>query len=163
MNMKEEQLTFIEELGVVFEESGAAPMLGRIYGALLISTENELTAEDFATILHASRGSISQATRQLVTMGMLRRIHKRGSRKDYFQLAPDGWVHLSRHRFQKALAMGELFQRGLNTIPDASPETRAALEENLEFLEYWNEIIDQFFDGWQKHKEDSHAKRNPDN
>lgn len=160
--MNDQQLNFIEDLGVVFEESGAAPMLGRIYGALLISTENELTAEDFATILHASRGSISQATRQLVTMGLLRRTHKLGSRKDYFQLAPDGWVNLSHHRFQKSMAMGDLFQRGLDTIPDASPEARAALEENLEFLDYWREFIDQFFDGWQKRKEDSHAKRNPD-
>lgn len=162
LEMTEEQLSFVEELGVVFEQSGAAPMLGRVYGALLISPVKEMTAEDFATILHASRGSISQATRQLVDMGMLRRTHKLGSRKDYFQLAPGGWAELSRQRFQKADVMSDIFRRGLETTPEPSPEARAHLEENLLFLEYWQEMFDQFFIDWQKRKEDLHAKRNPD-
>lgn len=159
-DMNTDQHTFIEELGVVFEESGAAPMLGRVYGALLISQEPQLTAEELATHLHASRGAISQATRQLVDMGMIRRTHKLGSRKDYFQVEPDGWVRLTRYRFQKADAMGDLFRRGLASIPDASPEARAALEENLEFLEYWRTIIDRFFSEWEQRKEEQRAQRN---
>lgn len=163
VEMNDKQLQFVTELGLVFEQSGAAPMLGRVYGALLISTEQELTAEDLASSLHASRGSISQTTRQLVQMGLLQKTHKIGSRKDYFRLAPDGWVNLSRYRFEKSMDMAELFERGLDTIPETSPEARTALEENLEFLAYWQEFIDVFFNEWQQRKEAWHAKRNPDN
>lgn len=161
--MNEEQLAFIEDLGVVFEEAGAAPMLGRVYGALLVSCETEMTAENLATALHASRGAISQATRQLVDMGLLRRTHKPGERKDFFQLTSEGWVHLSRFRFEKSTAMADLFRRGLETIPDASPQARAALLENLEFLDYWKSIVEDFFEGWEQHKENTRAKRHTDN
>lgn len=154
ITVTEDQMDFIEELGVLFEESGAAPMIGRIYGALLISPETELTAEDLTTILHASRGAISQATRQLVEMGMIRRMHKPGMRKDFFQLTQDGFVEVTRLRITKISSIRDLFQRGLDSMPDASANARDALQQNLEFIDYWDAFIVDFFKGWQERKKE---------
>lgn len=152
--MDQDQLHFIEELGVLFEESGAAPMMGRIYGALLISRNSELTAGELAEILHASRGAISHGTRQLVDMGMIRRIHKPGKRMDFFQVRPEGFVDMTRVRVSKIMGIRQLFERGLESIPQESTQARAALEENLLFIDYWDSFIDDFFKGWQEYKGD---------
>lgn len=150
--MTDAQMEFIGELGVLFESSGAQAVNGRIYGALLVSHEIELTAEELATTLHASRGAISQGTRQLVDMGLLRRTHKPGMRKDFFQLTPDGLVEATRLRIANISSIKHLFERGLNALEDASPQARASLKENLEFLEYWDEFMVEFFNGWKERK-----------
>lgn len=129
-------------------------MVGRIYGTLLIAHEPELSAEDLAARLHASRGAISHGTRQLVNMGMIRRIRKQGTRKDFFQIRPEGFVEMAHVRVQKIGAMRQLFEQGLESIPDESTDARAALEENLLFLDYWDHFTDEFFSGWRKYKEE---------
>ena len=49
--MTDAQMEFIGELGVLFESSGAQAVNGRIYGALLVSHEIELTAEELAAVI----------------------------------------------------------------------------------------------------------------
>ena len=63
-------------------------MMGRIFEALLLAAPPELSAEDLASGLQASRRSPSQATRILVQAGPIEHRRTRGERSDYFQVKP---------------------------------------------------------------------------
>ena len=61
--MDDERASYVEDFGLMFEGFGLPRMVGRALGALLISDPPELSAEELAEALRASRGSISSATR----------------------------------------------------------------------------------------------------
>ena len=80
--MDEERASYAEDFGLLFEGFGLPRMVGRVLGVLLISDPPELSAEELAEALQASRGSISSATRSLIGMGLVQRRTKRGERRD---------------------------------------------------------------------------------
>ena len=69
--VREDQLRYVEDFGLLFEQFGKPRMVGRVLGVLLVSGWEEHSAEELADILRASRGSISSATRTLVQSGLV--------------------------------------------------------------------------------------------
>jgi DNA-binding transcriptional regulator GbsR (MarR family) len=59
--------------------------------ALLFVTGEPLCTDDVMAQLHVSRGNASMNLRALVDWGLVRRIHKLGDRKEYFQADTDVW------------------------------------------------------------------------
>lgn len=161
--MNQAQLDFIEQLGLSFERVGAAPMFGRIYGALLIAPETELCAEELAATLHASRGSISQATRGLISLGLIERTRKPGVRKDFFRVKPGAWMRATLNKQAEIETMRSIFQQGLEQMSDYPAAARAALEENIDFLNFWEESLTQFAEAWDQHKEKLRDQRDSNN
>lgn len=159
--MNDDQLAFIEELGMSFDRMGAAPMVGRIYGALLISSETQLSAEDLAELLQASRGAISQGTRTLISMRLIERTRKPGVRKDFFRVRPGGWTRAVLNKQHEIDAMRDIFRHGLNAMENAPHAARATLNENIDFLNFWEQRLLDFLQEWEQHKEHLHAKRHP--
>ena len=83
---------FVEEVGVMLElEAGTPRMVGRILGWLLICDPPEQSAGDLARALHASKGSISTATRVLLRLGFVVRWRLPGERFDRFRAQPEAW------------------------------------------------------------------------
>lgn len=159
--VREDRLAFAEEVGVQFERLGTTRMLGRVLGALMVADPPEMTAEDLATFLKASRGSISQATRQLVQMGLIERINRTGVRRDYYRVRPNAWVEASRHKTAEIHAMQALFKRGLRAMHDASDEARAALDHALRFMEFWERESQAVYARWDSHREQDHGDSHP--
>lgn len=153
--MNQQQLDFIEDIGMAFERLGTTPMLGRVLGALMVAESNELSAEDLSTILQASRGSISHATRQLVVMSIIQRVRKPGVRRDYFRVLPNAWAQATRHKGAEIDLLTSLFQRGLDTMTDAPPEARQSIEETLAFLHFWKSQFNKFLIEWDELKRQS--------
>lgn len=154
--MDQEQLIFAEEFGVVFEHLGGARMLGRILGLLSVADPPELTADQIATYLHASRGSVSQATRLLISIGLIQRVSKPGVRADFFRVQKDAWVDSTRSRQREFVGFINVFRRGIEIMRDRSPEARAALEDGLAFMEFMQTRIDDIYREWehlQQHRE----------
>ena len=54
---------FVEEVGIVFEQTGLPRMAGRILGWLLIAEPPHQSTEQLINALMASKGSISSMTR----------------------------------------------------------------------------------------------------
>ena len=79
-----EEKHFIEDFGLLFEESGHPRMAGRILGCLLISDQPYLSSTEISEILQASKGSLSTMTRFLLQMGLIERVGLAGHRRDYF-------------------------------------------------------------------------------
>jgi DNA-binding transcriptional regulator GbsR (MarR family) len=69
---------------------GISPTMARIHGLLYI-TGAALSMDDIMTRLGISRGNVSMNLSKLVEWGLVRRVHKRGDRKDYYQSLSDVW------------------------------------------------------------------------
>lgn len=80
---------WIEASAPLLAVSGLPRMAGRVIADLLVAEPGERSAEQLATDLAASRGSISTVTRLLVARGLLDRHRPLGSRVDLFRVAHD--------------------------------------------------------------------------
>lgn len=69
---------------------GISPTMARIHGLLYI-TGAALSMDDIMARLTISRGNVSMNLSKLVEWGLVRRIHKRGDRRDYYESLSDVW------------------------------------------------------------------------
>src|SRR5437868_1796633 len=69
---------------------GISPTMARIHG-LLYLTGAALSMDDIMDRLAISRGNVSMNLSKLVEWGLVRRVHKRGDRRDYYESLSDVW------------------------------------------------------------------------
>src|SRR5260370_3861602 len=69
---------------------GISPTMARIHGLLYI-TGAALSMDDIMARLAISRGNVSMNLNKLVEWGLVRRVHKRGDRRDYYESLSDVW------------------------------------------------------------------------
>src|ERR671937_477136 len=69
---------------------GISPTMARIHGLLYISGA-ALSMDDIMARLAISRGNVSMNLSKLVEWGLVRRVHKRGDRRDYYESLSDVW------------------------------------------------------------------------
>ena len=81
---------FIESMGRYFESYGIPRIGGKILGLLLVAHE-PLSAEDIASILKVSRGSISTNFRLLLTSALAEKVTFPGDRTTYFVFPATAW------------------------------------------------------------------------
>lgn len=128
--LRDEEKNFIEEVGVVFEQTGLPRMAGRIFGWLLISDPPYQSSAELAEVLMASKGSISTMTRFLIQMGLIERFVIPGVRHDHFHLRPDALRRTIRHGLEDEIRMFlQLSEKGLALMKDESSIRRQWLEE----------------------------------
>ena len=150
--MDEERANYAEDFGLMFEGFGLPRMVGRVLGVLLISDPPELSAEELAEALQASRGSISSSTRMLITMGLVQRRTKRGERRDYFWMKPGAWDELMRQQLEDLSRFRQMAERGLDIANSDGAAARHNLEEMREFYTYWEKAIPAVMEQWEEEK-----------
>src|SRR6202165_12309 len=69
---------------------GISPTMARIHGLLYISGA-ALSMDDIMARLSISRGNVSMNLSKLVEWALVRRVHKRGDRRDYYESLSDVW------------------------------------------------------------------------
>jgi DNA-binding transcriptional regulator GbsR (MarR family) len=69
---------------------GISPTMARIHGMLYI-TGSALSMDDIMARLAISRGNVSMNLSKLVEWGLVRRVHKRGARKEFYESLSDVW------------------------------------------------------------------------
>lgn len=69
---------------------GISPTMARIHGLLYI-TGAALSMDDIMARLAISRGNVSMNLSKLVEWGLVRRVHRRGDRREYYQSLSDVW------------------------------------------------------------------------
>ena len=69
---------------------GISPTMARIHGLLYI-TGAALSMDDIMARLAISRGNVSMNLSKLVEWGLVRRVHKRGDRRDHYASLSDVW------------------------------------------------------------------------
>src|SRR5262245_3125065 len=69
---------------------GISPTMAEIHGLLYI-TGAALSTDDIMARLGISRGNVSMNINKLVEWGLVRPVHKRGDRRDYYESLSDVW------------------------------------------------------------------------
>ena len=69
---------------------GISPTMAEIHGLLYI-TGAALSMDDIMARLAISRGNVSMNLSKLLEWGLVRRVHKRGDRRDYYESLSDVW------------------------------------------------------------------------
>lgn len=151
-----EEKRFVEEVGMVFEQTGLPRMAGRILGWLIISDPPHQSTDQLTQALMASRGSISTVTRLLIQIGLIERLSLPGVRHDYFRLRSDASQRMIRRGLEDEIKMVRQFaERGLELLADKTPVTRKWLEEMHEVYAFLEREFPALLERW----EEEHKKK----
>ena len=130
--------SMIEGLGQLTDFFGFSPVMGRLYGALLMSP-NPLSMDELEAIVAKSKASVSTHMHALERWGMVRQIWVKGDRRNFYAAEGDLWKIItyileSRERREVGVALNVL-ARNANALEDARPrlddEERALAEYYL--------------------------------
>ncbi len=146
---------FIRQWGDMGAAWGINRTMAEIQGLLYISGQT-LCADDLMARLGISRGNVSMSLRALCEWGVVRKVHRRGDRRDYFQSLTDVWEIFSliaRQRKRKEVdpvvaALRECHARFATSdaVPtDDQAVVRERLEKMLEFLASVQNLAERFF------------------
>jgi HTH-type transcriptional regulator, glycine betaine synthesis regulator len=69
---------------------GISPTMAQIHGLLFITGE-VLSMDDLMARLGISRGNVSMNLTKLLEWGLVRRVHRRGDRREYYEALGDVW------------------------------------------------------------------------
>jgi len=127
--------------------------------ALCYITAQPVSTDDVMERLNISRGNASMSLRALCDWGIIRRLHKRGERREYFESLSDVWEMFSiiaaerkRREMDPVLETIRQCQQMLNEASlgkaasrqEAVQLTRQRLAGMEEFMEVTNKIFQQF-------------------
>lgn len=127
--LDEAKLLFIEKLGVYYEDYGIPRIGGRILGLMLVSGQ-PLTAEQIATHLKVSRGSVSTNVRLLASGGLIERISVVGERIDYYDVSESIWERAIQMRIDGFRSLRRIVELG-----EKAAENNAASAANRNLLD----------------------------
>jgi DNA-binding transcriptional regulator GbsR (MarR family) len=153
VSITDSERSFIEEVGVVFEQTGLPRMSGRLFGWLLISDPPYQSPGELAEVLRASKGSISTSIRLLTQLGFIERHVIPGSRHDHFRV-PEGAVNkLIEHGLEQEIKMFRtLSERGLELTKALPAKRRAWLKEIQNRYTYLEKAFPTLLDKYDKER-----------
>ncbi|MFC1992539.1 GbsR/MarR family transcriptional regulator [Chloroflexota bacterium] len=158
-NRQLEEQNFVEEVGLVFEQTGLPRMAGRILGWLLISDPPHQSIGELTEALLASKGSISVMLRHLIQIGLVERLSLPGIRHDYFRIRPDAWQNMIRRGLVDEIRMvRQLAENGLEVLADRSPMTRKWLEEMQDVYAFLEREFPLLVERWEQQREKHRAQ-----
>src|SRR5688500_19390542 len=120
-NLRTAQDTFIRRWGEMGQTWGINRTMGEIH-ALLYITAQPLCTDDVMDRLNISRGNASMSLRALCDWGIIRRMHKRGERREYFESLTDVWEIFS-------LIAAERKRREMDPVLETIRQCRQMLDE----------------------------------
>lgn len=145
---------YADEIGVYFEDHGLPRIPGRILGWLLICEPPHQSAEDLATALDISRGSVSMAMKMLLRNNAVERCTVPGSRRTHYRLRPGFWLDEAAEKARQANEWVKQTERGLDLLADAPPASRERLEEAREMYAFLAEQYARIETLWnERHKD----------
>ncbi len=133
---------FILHWGEMGSLWGINRTMAQVHALLLISPEH-LSANEIKDELQISRGNVSMALRELISWGIVNRVHVRGERREFYATEKDVWTMfrvIARERKKREIDPTIHVLRDnmamLNDLPDSEGEyERQQLQELLSFFE----------------------------
>lgn len=119
----------IDEFGTsISGVMGWPPMAGRAAGVLMMSKE-PLTLSELQESLGASKGSVSETTRLLITNGTVERFKAPGSRQFAYRWREDAWVGCLEHQVHQAAQLLEVAQGMADRSGEMAEEQRRRVDD----------------------------------
>jgi DNA-binding transcriptional regulator GbsR (MarR family) len=127
---------FVEQMGLAAEADGFTRIAGRLFGALLLS-DGPRSLDELADALGVSKASVSTDARRLLERGVVERVGRPGDRRDYYQLAPDFFGRLIRHRVARWTAL----HRHVVEMRRAAPEQPRTVRDRFDYIDAVHEFV----------------------
>jgi HTH-type transcriptional regulator, glycine betaine synthesis regulator len=134
---------------------GISPTMARIHGLLYISGQ-ALTMDHIMARLGISRGNVSMNLSKLVEWGLVRRVHKRGDRKDYYESLSDVWEMFTlvanqrkRREIDPILITLRRCQEDLTPLAGVAEQRLQRINDLLKFLSLMENLARRFFESHQ--------------
>jgi len=157
-NLRDKEKNFVEEVGVVFEQTGLPRMAGRVFGWLLISDPPYQSSAELAEALMASKGSISTTTRLLIQIGLVERFVRPGERYDHFRLREDALQRTIQHGLEDEIKLFlNIAHKGLGLMKDEASVRRQWLEEMYDRYTFLEKEFPVLMERWQRERGASRA------
>ena len=130
---------FVEHWGMMARAWGINPTMGELF-ALLYITGTDWTAEELRHRLRVSRGNVSMNLRELMSWGVVRKLHRQGERRELYRAEADVWTlfrRIVKERKRRELeptlnVLDQLFR--LSEADPAVPDLRSRVESLKRFL-----------------------------
>ncbi len=135
---------------------GISPTMAEVHGLLFITGE-ALSMDDIMARLGISRSNVSMNLSKLTDWGLVRRVHKRGERRDYYESLADVWemftLVASQRKRREIDPMLNTLRRcreqlaaGKGGEGAALPERRRRVDDLLAFLTLVDGLAQRFFE-----------------
>jgi HTH-type transcriptional regulator, glycine betaine synthesis regulator len=162
--LREAQDTFIRRWGEMGATWGLNRTQAEIFGLLFCVGQPQCT-DDVMERLNISRGNASMSLRALCDWGIIRRLHRRGERREYFESLSDVWEMFSiiaaERKRREMDPVLETIRQCQHMIDEDSLGKPAARQEAVqltrqrlagmeEFMEVSNNVFQQFVGGAAK-------------
>jgi DNA-binding transcriptional regulator GbsR (MarR family) len=156
--LHEIQDLFIRRWGEMGATWGINRTMAEIH-ALLFIVGRPLCTDDVMARLHISRGNVSMSLRALQEWGIIRRFHRRGERKEYFESLSDIWelfsIIAAERKRREMDPVLETIKQCQQMLSEQSLGKAAARDESVqltrqrlagmeEFMAVTNKIFEQF-------------------
>lgn len=148
----QEQIAYVEDMALFFEQLGLTRAAGRIFGYMLITDIEHPTAEDFMEHLHMSKGSVSMSLKSLQMLGYLEPISIRGSRKTHYLLKQQSFRSLIEQRNQVLGVMINKFKNGQKLQNTSNSHAVKWLDGSIEFYSWMADKVLKLAEEWDKLK-----------
>ena len=158
-SLRDAERNFIEEVGVLFENTGLPRMAGRMFGWLLIADPPYQSPSEMAEVLLASKGSVSATVRLLTQIGMIERYVIPGERHDHFRLREDALRRKVQQGLEEEIRMFlKLAERGLELMRDEPSPRRQWLEQMRDRYAFLEKEFPAMMERYEKEKARLQAK-----
>ncbi len=140
---------FVEEAGITLEHSGFPRIAGKVLGLLLITERPRLSADEIASALKASRGSVSTMTRLLARAGLVERVGIPGDRRTYYRALPGTFPTLMRASLEQLREFRRVVEEGLRLVSPRQREPHARLQEMHRFFHFFEREFPGLLARWE--------------
>lgn len=157
-----EEMHFIEDIGLFFEQMGMPRMAGRILGVLLISDPPAQSITDIAQKLNTSKSSVSIMARLLIENGLIERVASPVPRRDYYRFKPGGWIIYMNQWLGLMAGLHRITERGLSLMENKSPDLKERLLEAHDLFSYLEEHFPILLENLQNNRVLHQSKDQPE-
>lgn len=144
---------WIEQFASTWDNANSAPMEGRVVALLMIVDRPYLSSQQIATLLTASAGAVSTATRHLVEIGFILRHSIPGDRNHYFRAEDDIWGSWLASERTYLPRLQRVIDSGLIAAPDTDPGPRRRLLNARNYFEWLAGYHRQMLADWEAHRD----------
>jgi DNA-binding transcriptional regulator GbsR (MarR family) len=150
--------SFIEDIGMIFRDSGQPRMAGKIFGSLLICDPPYQSSNELIANTGGSKASISTMTRMLIQIGLIERTGIPGKKGIYYKLRDDSYAELFLRKVTFIKAFKSTLEKGMGLITAPDKERYNKLKELSDLYTFFEDKFPMLIEMWKKEREQNGYK-----
>lgn len=142
------RVSYVEKVGVFFEQNGYSPVAGRILGYLMTADDRGRSFYEIHQFVKASKSSVSTALTRLIETGIVRYLTISGDRKRYFFIDTKPWITHTKSRAEFFVLFASLVGECIALREDKDSSFTKGLVHLEKFHHYLAEEFPKLIEKW---------------